>query len=174
MRQLTNSERRLALIFLALVFVVANAFAVNFLNKQKKLLQKKLVALRLEQLEARAWLADGDLWLKRKAWLDEKQPKSQTDGQESAKLLESLQQGARQQNITIGSQQLKDPRTTAYYREVAVQLEVKGRLDSVSKWLAGLQDPERFQAITSLTLKSDAEPPKVICTLTVARWYALP
>lgn len=110
----------------------------------------------------------------RKAWLDEKQPGSQADGQESSKLLEFLQQSARQQNITISNQKLADPRTNTHFREVSVQLEVKGRLDSVSKWLAGLQGPERFQAVTTLTLKSDTEPPKVICNLTVARWYALP
>jgi Tfp pilus assembly protein PilO len=174
MRQLTNNERRLALIFLGLIFIVTNVFAFDWLIKKRRVIEKEIVRLKLEQREASAWMADGDYWMKRKVWLDEKQPKAQTEGQESSLLLEKLQQSARQQNITISNQKLIDPQTTPYYHAVSVQLEVKGRLESVSRWLAQLQSPERFQAITNLALKSDAEPPNVIGNLTVVRWYALP
>jgi Tfp pilus assembly protein PilO len=174
MRALTKSERRLTLLFLGLVFVVANVLALEAIIKKRRTLEREITRLNLEQREASAWMSDRDYWMKRKAWLDEKQPKLEVEGQESARLLETLQQSARQQNITISTQRLIDPKTTTYYREGSVQLEIKGRLESVTRWLAQLQEPARFQAVTSLTLKSDTEPPKVIVNLTVARWYALP
>jgi Tfp pilus assembly protein PilO len=173
MRPLTQSERRLIFIFLGLVFIVLNVFIWVQLSKKRSALLGEISRYRQEQREAGAWLQDKDLWSTRKGWLDEKQPVSQADGQESARLLEALQQSARQQNIIIASQRLVEPRPQEHYLEVAVQLEIKGTFEAVSKWLAGLQDPEKFQAVTSLTLKSDAEPPRVICTLTVARWMAL-
>lgn len=174
MRSLSPSEKRLLLIFCAVIFLVANFFILEQVAKQQRALKKTLTQLRLEQNEARAWLADAEWWTKRRTWLLENQPKPELSGQESASLLEFLQQSARQENITISQQRLKDPLSSATYREVSVQLEVKGRLDSVTRWLATLQSPEKFHAITSFTLKSDVEPPSVICVLTVARWYALP
>jgi len=174
MRLLTASEKKLSLLFVGSIFLVLNFFLFEALVKHRKLVEKSIVQLKAEKSEASAWMADKEWWMKRRAWLQEKQPKPEAGGQESARLLEFLQQSARQQNITISQQKLNDPLLAAYYREVSVQLEVKGPLDAVTKWLAGLQAPDRFHAITTLTLKSDAEPPKVICSLTVARWYALP
>ncbi len=173
MRQVTNREQRLLLIFTVLLFLVLNLFGFSLLSKNRQTLERTVRKLDLERQEARVWMAQKDLWLKRKEWMDHKQPKPDPSGQDSAQLLEFLQQGARQNKITITDQKLLEPRTEAEYREASVRIEVRGSLEPVVRWLAGLQAPERFQAITSLTLKSDAEPPKVICNLTIARWYAL-
>ena len=173
MRALTNSEQRLTLLFGMVLFLVLNVFGFTLLSKKLKTLDRARKQLVLEQAEAKAWLAQKDVWNKRKEWLQQKQPKYDASGQDSARLLESLQQGARQQKILITQQRLMEPRSSPDYLEVAVQLEAKGSLESMMRWLAELQAPERFQAITSLTLKSDAEPPKVVCSLSIARWHAL-
>ena len=174
MRALKTSERRLALAFGALIFLVANFLVLGVLQDKRRAMEIDLRNLQLEQTESAFWLGQKDLWTKRQAWLNEKQPKLSGTGQESGDLLQSLQQSARQEKIVISNQTFPELTISSYFREAAVQLEIKGSLESISRWIATLQNPEAFQAITSLNLKSDAEAPNVICTLTIARWYALP
>lgn len=174
MRQLKPSERRLSLIFAGIIFLAVNFFALNQLTEKKHLLESDIRNLRLEETEAGFWLAQSALWQQRKAWLDEKQPKLSGTGQESGELLQNLQKTARQQKITISQQVFPEAVPSPYYHEVSVQLEVKGTLESVTRWIASLQNPDAFLAVTIKNLKSDAEAPNVICSLLVARWYALP
>jgi len=172
MPQITPREQRLILSFAGAVFLVLNVFGFRALSKAQKEASRQLLKSKQEQQEAGAWLQQKDYWTQRKGWLDAKQPKSAAPGQESSVLLELLQQSARQQNIVIAQQRLADPRSTPFLREAAVQLEVRGSFDAMVGWLAGLQQPDKFVAVKNLTLKCDAEPPNVIGTLTVARWYA--
>lgn len=174
MRQLKPSERRLTLVFAALVFLAANFFALNILTEKKHVLESDIRNLRLEETEAGFWLAQSDLWLRRKAWLGEKQPRLSGTGQESGELLQNLQRTARQQKITISQQTFPEAVPSPYYQEVSVQLEIKGSLEAVTRWIASLQNPEAFTAVTIKNLKSDAEAPNVICSLLVARRYAMP
>jgi hypothetical protein len=51
-------------------------------------------------------------------------------------------------------------------------LKLTGSLQNVVKWLVQVQQPEAFQAVTSLSLKSAEEPPTVNLELEIARWYA--
>jgi hypothetical protein len=55
---------------------------------------------------------------------------------------------------------------------VGVKLKLSGNLENVVKWLAELQQPEKFQAVTNFSLKSEEQPPKVSLELDVARWYS--
>jgi hypothetical protein len=125
-----------------------------------------------EQKESALWLAEKDFWLQRKSWLDEKSPHATADGQEPARLLEFLQQSAGRNTLTVTQQKLHEPRTLEHYHEVAAQLEVRGGMEPLCRWLAELQAPDKFQAITRLTLQSDTEASKLVCNLVITRWYA--
>ncbi|NJK93386.1 MAG: hypothetical protein HC904_17175 [Blastochloris sp.] len=82
--RLSRSELRLVILFLGLLFVVANLFSIDYLIKKKRGLVKELQQLELNQREASVWLGSGEYWLKRKAWLDEKQPRIEAEGQQSS------------------------------------------------------------------------------------------
>jgi len=49
---------------------------------------------------------------------------------------------------------------------------VTGDLKDVIQWLVDVQQPEKFQAVTNLSLKSQEKPPAVDLELDVARWYS--
>jgi len=174
MRPLKSSERRLILVFGAIIFLIANFFGLEQLSEKRNSLEAGLRKLKLEKTESEFWLSQRDLWSKRKAWLIEKQPQMKGTGQESAELLESIQQSARLQKITLGERTIAEPSTSLHYSEIAVRLQATGSLEAISKWLAALQQPESFQAITSLTLKKNEDSATIACQLTIARWYALP
>lgn len=172
MRNLTRSEKRLLAAFLGTLFVLANLFGITALVRARQALEEETPKLRGELIDSEAWLAEKDLWLDRKQWLDAKEPRLEAAGEASASLLESLQASARRQKITILEQEFPEPARQADYQEISVKLKVSATLESLTRWLVELQQPELFQAVTTFSLKSDAEPPRVICNLQIARWYA--
>ena len=172
MRSLTEKEKRLTLMLLVAVFLAINLFGLTFLSRKRKALEADLFRLRTEQLEAKNWLGEKDLWLERKKWLDDNQPRLKNGGEANANLLETVQSSAQHQKITIVEQGFMEPANKTHYRQVGVKLKVNGTLEDITRWLANLQQPAKFQAVTTLSLKSDADPSRMKCELQVVRWYA--
>jgi len=171
-RKLTQSESRLLIIFLGTIILIFNMVGVSFLLRKQEEIRIKLVNLKNEQRESNGWLAEMDLWQQRKDWMDARQPKLQNAGEADATLLETLHTSARKQNITIVEQGFGEPNSQPFYQEINVKLKISGSLESIIRWLVELQQPANFQAIPTLSMKSDSDPSKIICELTVARWYA--
>ncbi|MBI4024404.1 MAG: hypothetical protein HY360_05445 [Verrucomicrobia bacterium] len=174
MRPLTDKEKRLTLFLLVASFALANLFGLSLLSQKRKELESQLFCLRIEQLDARNWRMEKDLWMERKKWLDSKQPKIHAPGEANANLLEMLQTSARRQKIIIVGQSFTEPVTQPFYHEISVKLTVNGTLEALTHWLVELQQPEHFQAVRRFALKSDAEPPKIKCDLQVSRLYLPP
>ena len=172
-RKLTQSESRLLVMFLGTIILIVNLIGVSFLLRKQGEMRLKLVNLKNEQRESNSWLAEMDLWQQRKDWMDAKQPRLQNAGEADATLLEALQTSARKQNITIMEQGFGEPNSQPFYQEINVKLKISGSLESITRWLVELQQPVNFQAIPTLSMKSDSDPSKLICELTVARWYAI-
>jgi hypothetical protein len=159
--------------FAASVFLVANVVAVTTLWRKQRELQESVMALRDEQLEAQSLLADKEMWRQRADALD-KQPVLGSAGQANAELLETVTSSARRHSITIVDQGFAEPGAAhkADFREIAVKLTVNGSLEAITRWLWEIQQPGKFQAVPSFSMKLDSDPSKIICKLTVARYYA--
>jgi len=172
-RKITKREQKLLFIFLGAIFLLFNLIGVAALFRKQAEFQSKLKALRIERLDARSWLAEKDTWQKRREWLDKTQPKLKTAGEADGALLDALQSSAGKYAITITDKSFGDPVQQPYYQEIAVKLKVNGSLEAVIRWLDELQQPANFQAIPSLSMKTDNDPTKISCELTVARWFAV-
>lgn len=172
MRPLNANEQRLLALFLGAMFIIATLVGFSFFKKLNASSARQLADLKNQKFEASFWIDEHDLWLQRRVWLDEKQPVQPSGGAANSALLEYLQKSAAARNITILDQSLPEPTDSPYFREVSVKLRVNGKLDSLTPWLAEIQAPDLFQAITSFNIRSDKEPPAVICDLQIARWYA--
>lgn len=172
MRPLTEKEKRLTVVLLMAVFLVVNLFGLVFLARKRKTLETDLLRLKTERLDAGNWLAEKDLWMERKKWLDVNQPRLKTSGEANANLLEALQTSAEREKIAIVEQVLLEPSAKPHCQEVGVKLRITGSLEAILRWLTELQQPARFHAVTTLSLKTDADPAKMKCELQVVRWYA--
>jgi hypothetical protein len=172
-RKPSKRELNLLFLFLGSIFLMANLACVSKLLRAKSDLESKLTAFRNERREANSWLAEKDTWHQRKEWLDKTQPKLQTAGEADAALLDTLQRSASRHDITIVEKGFAEPASLPFAQEIAVNMKVSGSLESMVRWLSEIQQPGNFQAIPSLSMKSDNDPSKVVCELTVARWYAV-
>jgi Tfp pilus assembly protein PilO len=172
MRPLNSNEKRLLALFALAILVMANLIGLSYYKRMTTGMQLEQAELNALKMEATVWGSEVELWAARKAWLDENQPRQPLDGTANSALLEMIQQTASAQNVTIMDQSLPEPVDTQFYKEVSVRLRVSATLEQLTRWLAEIQAPESFQAITSFNIRSDKEPPKIICDLQIARWYA--
>jgi len=174
--KLTKGERKKLFLFLGLLFVVGNLFAIGEARKAYAKASAHLEELRAAKASNQVWLEDRDLWTARKEWLAKKEPKAPAGDQGNVALLESLQKLAGQHHLSIVEQSLKDPVHAPYYQSASVQLRLSGSLESLCRWLADVQQPELFQEVTDFSLKSEGETDNgtIRCDLTVARLFPTP
>jgi hypothetical protein len=102
-------------------------------------------------------------------------PVTDSLGRAQGQLLEDLQNEALDLGIVIQQQTLPESVTNADFREVTVNLRVRGDQTVMLQWLAGMQSPEKFQAIKEFKLELDSKAkektPQAVCNLTIARWF---
>ncbi|MFY9986914.1 MAG: hypothetical protein WAK31_19295 [Chthoniobacterales bacterium] len=167
-----KNEKRL-FIFLGLaLFVMGTFYLVSYLLDIESGLALKIRGLEANANTDQVWLREKQFWLDRKKWIDQKQPKVAPGGVPQSELLQSLTASAQNHKLTIQEQGFADAKSTANYQAVAVRLKLTGTLEDVVRWLVDVQQPDKFQAVTTFSLKSQEKPPAVDLELEVARWYS--
>ena len=172
MRALTKGEKRLSLILIIALFVMANFYGLSTLYDMMSDSSRDLSDLRGRVNTNGIWLREKDLWLQRKQWIEKTQPRIQSDQVPQSELLQSVTASAKSNQLEIQEQSFGEIRSTPNYQSVSVRFKLSGPLQNVIKWLVQVQQPELFQAITSFSLKSESEPPTVSLELEIARLYA--
>ncbi len=172
MRKLTKSEKRLSIILVVALFATGNFYGLSYLFELMSGLRREIADVRSQERSNDLWLKEKDLWLKRKQWIDTTQPRIRADQVPQSILLESVVTAAKANQLEIQEQSFGENLSTPNYQAVTVRLKLSGGLQNVITWLAQIQQPELFQAITSFSLKSANDPPTVSLELEIARWYA--
>ena len=167
------SERRLLMILGVLAALCVGAVLFQRLLRLQHSIGRREQALELRQMESQALLAESDLWQQRLRWLEASQPLMTSENQASEQLLAGLLSSAAAQGLTVQKQQLHEPASTAYYREIGVTLTVKGVLPSVFRWMHGTLSPESFCMVTGFKVVPDsADPSGVVATVHFSRLHA--
>lgn len=171
MRALTSKEKKLLAALLGAIFVLVNVVGLQaFLNRQRAL-HKNITQLESQLELNRAVLAEKPLWDERAAWLDENQLTDDVSTTEDdAKFYDFVEKSAKQSGLQYTRKAVGTQPADGRYAEVFDSSQVKGNMESLVKWLHGLQQPKAFRAIKQISIKS-GEPPQVVCDIEVARWY---
>jgi len=172
---LTAREKKLLLACVGSLVLVGGMLAANeFLNRRRTALER-ITTLQGELDELQVLFDDREFWNKRGKWLRETMPTTESLGQAQAKLLEDVQNDALDLELKVEQQRLLEPASNENYREVAVEVRLRGDQTTLLGWLASLQSPERFQAIKAIEFdidtKAKEKTPQAICEMTLARWY---
>jgi hypothetical protein len=176
--KLTSREKNLLLLCVAvLVVMLGMILAKQFLDR-RKVAEEKIVALQRQKLENDGWAKEQPFWEKRRLWLAEKMPGTESLGRAQGQLLEDIQNDALEWGFIAEQPTLPPLAATSNatsYREVTVSVRLRGDQTTVLSWLATLQSPEKFQAVRDLQIEIDTrareKTPQVICNLTLARWF---
>lgn len=171
MRALTPSESRLLNFLGVVVVLLAIVFSVVYYLRTREAIELRIQTLQDELAESEIWLEERDLWERRREWVRAEMPTLPGDGSAASSLLQDMQDSASANGLEIASQSLTEPVDSSLFTEYSVRLKVQGTLEQLVKWLADVQSPDNFHAITAFNLKSDKEPPAVVCELQITRYY---
>lgn len=171
MRALTAKEKKLLLALVGALFVLLNVVGLQaFLNRQRAL-QSSIVQLQSQLTEGRAILEEKTVWQERAVWLDQHQPADDvTTTDDDAKFYEFVETSAKNAGLSYTRRDAGTQPDGGTYAEVFDSSQVKGKMESLVKWLNELQQPKAFRAVKQISIKS-GEPPEVIAEVEVARWY---
>jgi Tfp pilus assembly protein PilO len=175
MSQLSPREKTLLLSCIAVLMTMASVILLKTYLDSTQALQQKISALASEKEENQSWLNEADFQNKRREWLQQKLPTTESLGRATGTLLEEVQQAALEKEFKLMRTTLNTPEKTAHYDEVSVLVNLRGEMPRVLSWLSTLQSPERFMIIKSMTLEQDSRAtekiPQLFATVTLARWF---
>lgn len=173
MRTPTSNEKVLLGLLVAILFVAGNWYGYTWYAGRQAALRSTANQLQSEQESAETALKEIPQWQARKAWLKDKQPPLGDEGTSKAAVLEYVQKGARAHKLEILEQSLNDVERSAGMARVNVSVKVKGGMHDLVDWLAGLQKPDDFYAVTLFSLKADQDQKSFDCTIQIARFFKL-
>ncbi|MFZ4483565.1 MAG: hypothetical protein ACOYOL_06255 [Chthoniobacterales bacterium] len=172
MRALTSKEKRLLVGLLGALFVLVNVIGLQTLLNRQRDLRSNIGELRQQIDFGDALLAEKDYWAERAAWLAENQPTDDTaTTQDDEKFYDFIESSARESGLEFAAGTPGAAVSQGAYVQINYSAKVKGKLQALIKWLNLLQQPKEFRAIRQISIKSDAEPPGIVCDIDVARWY---
>jgi hypothetical protein len=174
MHTLTPNEKKLVTVIGMLIFGIVNIIGLSTAKDKSTQEAQKLKVQNMTRLDSNTILQEEKKWTDYRQWIDANQPTitSPEDGQRA--LNNYLESVAKAHKVTLSQPAIGGLTKQPYYQEISVGLQAQGTLQNVVQWIADLQQPTNFQAITSVTLKAnDKDPAKVTCNLQLARWYSL-
>ena len=171
MRPRTKSEMVLLGILVLILFGGGNFYGYQWLSQKQAAMELTYAQLRADKAEAEVDLLKQDVWAQRKAWIQEHEPALGEEGDAKAAVLQSVLKGARDNKLEILEQSLNDPQHGSAGTQVGVSIKIKGSMQGLCQWLADLQKPDSFYAVTLLSLKVDQDQKSMIGTLQVARYF---
>lgn len=173
--KLSNREKRLLLLCFGVLGLMATMILANAFQQKRAALLSSIASLETEIRDNESWLADREYWQKHAEWLAANMPATESLGRAQGQLLEEIQNAALDMQVQVERQTLLEPINQTNYREVAVNVRLLGDQETLLKWLATLQSPEKFQVVKELEFEIDtrsrAPKPRARCNLTLARWF---
>ena len=174
-KPLSTREKRLLWLCMGVLVLMATAIGANFILQKRSALVTRIAELEAQKRENESWLRDKAFWEKRRLWLADNMPVTDSMGRAQGQLLEEMQNEALDREVKILQQTPLESVSNEDFREVAVSLRLTGDLPKVMAWLAVMQSPEKFQSVKVLELDLDRRSrlptPQAQCDLTIARWF---
>lgn len=168
----TRNEKILLAILGAVLFLGGNYYAYDWLARQQAGLDSTSSQLQADKVEAEVDLRDRDLWTQRAAWIRDNEPGMGEEGDTKAQILKVVSDGIRQNKLEKMDQGLGDDIERGPAGEkVRVTVKVKGSMEGICHWLADLQKPANFYAVTITALQADEDMKSMVCSLQVTRYF---
>ena len=169
--QVTKNEKFLLGILILLAFGGGNFFGYRWLAQKQSNLQLAEIELKTDQLDAMHDLQESDLWAQRQAWIHDHEPVVGDPGETHGAVFAFIKKGADDNKLEVQDETLNDVQPGAAGTRMNVSIKVKGSMQDLCKWLASLEDPNQFFAVSSFSLKADQDLKSYICQLQIARYF---
>ncbi len=156
------------------VFVLVNILLLSAFFKKQAAARLELGNKTQEWNATQILTSERDLWSKREAWLQQKQPKLANEGSAGVQLLDYVKSVAKKSDVVLENPAIGSPTKTAAYRSVPVNIETKSSWAALIKFLQAMQQPEQFIVFETANVAIDPNDPSMMRgKFRIARWFAL-
>jgi hypothetical protein len=174
MTKLSSRERILSFAVGGMVFVLLNLVLLNAFARKNITLRAELAQGRADEAAMRELLSQQDLWAKRDAWLNARQPRLTNEGAAGVELLDNVSDIAKKADLTVENRAIGVTEKTQWARSVSVTLDSHSTWPNLIKFLQAIQAPDQFIVFENAHIEVDAaDPTRMTGHFKIARWYAL-
>lgn len=153
MKKPNPNERRLLIIFGALIFLILNILAIRWVSSWKQSLTGQVDQLEQTVTGLQSFLEERAYWETRQVWM-QAHPLEIHPGQEAdSQFAEEIQKTLTQSGLNIDAQQIRDSIQEKGLITSELEFRVKGQLEQVIRWLCQVQQPGKHVVIEALTLR---------------------
>ncbi len=169
---MTTREKQLGAGMVAVLGLVGLVFGFSKVNAWREVVERRAVAIELEEVEAGQLLAERGLWEQRAAHLDSELPAYPGRGDAVAELLSALEESARAAGLEISNQRITELEASPHYRSSVCELEVQGLFDAVGRWIVTIQGQRPFREVGELRLVGNKQQKAAVTgTVRVVQYY---
>ena len=172
MKQLTRSEKTLALMVGAVAFLLLNFILLSFFIKQQARLRAEALGKAGQLKTLLALYSERDRWIKRDAWIQEYQKKLSSESGADVPLMDQIKQIAKSNDVLLENPGWGVLEKSKFYRTVPVNIETKSSWPGLIAFLRGVQQPDQFLVFEAANVQIDPGDPAMIHgKFKVAKWY---
>lgn len=172
---MSSREKKLLIFFAVAGFIVLNFFGANQLFAYQARIKADRQAAESELKTAEVFVESKDQVMDEMNWLAEHEPEPDEDQLVQTKLQQLAESEARNGGLTIktgGQKLLPTDKTGPNYHRAKVEFTVTGTEQALYSWIAKLQVPTQFRAVTFLRLQPNREDDtKIDATLIIEQWF---
>jgi len=170
MKTLTRHEKKLTFLLGGAVAVGLHLIVLKFALQLDGSNRRQLAQVEEELTEARFWIGQREEWQEKIAWLD-KNFKAVPEENPAPALQKILQSAADSAGLKVEEQKPPAPKPGPRFVQYANRMKMSGSLAQFLSWLVAVYRPEEGIAVTGLSLKIGAEPPKMTGEVVTARFF---
>lgn len=153
MRALTKNERALAIAFGAMVFVIGNLVLLRWVSQELRDTRSEVVRIEAEIDGHEALIAERPFWEARQAWMVGNPVDEYSPGESDLAFAEQVQAGVEGAGLKVESQELRETTFDGGLVVASLELDLRGELEALVRWLQGFQQPGSYVRIERFTLK---------------------
>lgn len=170
MRTLTGHEKKLTFLLVGAVAVGLHLILLKFALELDRSNRRELAQTEEELAEARFWIEQKTEWQEKATWLEQNFKPVPAENPAPA-LQKLLQTAASSAGLKVEEQKPPVPKNEARYVLYANKMRMSGSLSQFLDWLVAVYRPDQGIAVTSLSLKIGAEPPKMAGEVGVGQFF---
>ncbi len=166
-------EKKLLALLLIAGFFVVNFFLFSFYIGKKLQLDNQLASAKAQLQQAIAFQESSTQLAGEMRWLAEHEPAPAVYQDVQTQLQQFAVNQARNQGLTIKSQELLPTDTTGiHYNRAQMTISLTGGEQALYRWFDAINDPTAFRSAYQILLKPNTQDDTLIdCSATLAQWF---
>lgn len=169
---MSSREKRLLILFLSAIFLMANVFGFKWLQSKRNELGSSIAAARGTLSTAETVALQQESAREEFQWFQKHLPESMEGDLVPSRLQTEVSGLATRAGLTVTRPSIEPTIPGNHFNRAQFQINVSGNEQALYRWLVQVHSPKDFRAVTALRLSPNREDDTLIdAAVTVEQWF---